>query len=76
MYKRKLLEHKSTHSVILSSIKATMHERSHETQEHAERLTFVQGIGKSMDLTQQELDVLELVATLHDIGKWALTTGS
>ncbi len=70
MYKRKLLEHKSSHSVILSSIKATMHERSHETQEHAERLTSLsKELGKKMKLTQQELDELELVATLHDIGK-------
>ena len=70
MYKRKLLEHKSSHSVILSSIKATMHEKSHETQEHAERLTYLsKELGKKMKLTQQELDELELVATLHDIGK-------
>lgn len=70
MYKRKLLEHKSSHSVILSSIKATMHEKSHETQEHAERLTSLsKELGKKMKLTQQELDELELVATLHDIGK-------
>ncbi len=70
MYKRKLLEHKSSHSVILSSIKATMHEKSHETQEHAERLTYLaKKIGTRMGLTQLELDELELVATLHDIGK-------
>lgn len=73
MYKRKLLEHKSSHSVILSSIKATMHEKSHETQEHAERLTSLsKEIGKRMKLTQQQLDELELVATLHDIGKVAI----
>ena len=70
MYKRKLLEHKSSHSVILASIKATMHEKSHETQEHAERLTHLaKEIGKRLKLSQQELDELELVATLHDIGK-------
>ncbi len=70
MYKRKLLEHKSSHSVIIASIKATMHEKSHETQEHAERLTHLsKELGKQMKLSQQELDVLELVATLHDIGK-------
>ncbi|MDD3169566.1 MAG: diguanylate cyclase [Eubacteriales bacterium] len=70
MYKRKLLEHKSSHSVILSSIKATMHEKSHETQDHADRLTYLsKELGKKMDLIEQELDVLELVATLHDIGK-------
>ena len=70
MYKRKLLEHKSSHSVILASIKATMHAKSHETQEHAERLTFLaKELGKKLNLNQQELDELELVATLHDIGK-------
>lgn len=70
MYKRKLLEHKSSHSAILSSIKATMQEKSHETQEHAERLTYLsKELGRKMRLRQQELDELELVATLHDIGK-------
>lgn len=70
MYKRKLLEHKSSHSAILSSIKATMQEKSHETQEHAERLTYLsKELGRIMKLRQQELDELELVATLHDIGK-------
>lgn len=70
MYKRKLLEHKSSHSVILSSIKATMHEKSHETQEHAERLTYLaKEIGRKLKLTQLQMDELELVAMLHDIGK-------
>ena len=70
MCKRKLLEHKSSHSVILQSIKATMHERSHETQEHAERLTNLsKELGKKLNLSQPEMDELVLVATLHDIGK-------
>lgn len=70
MYKRKLLEHKSSHSVILSSIKATLHEKSHETLEHAERLTCLsQEMGRKLKLSQQELDDLVLVSTLHDIGK-------
>jgi diguanylate cyclase (GGDEF)-like protein/PAS domain S-box-containing protein len=70
MYKRKLLEHKSSHSAILSSIKATMQEKSHETQEHAERLTYLsKELGRTMNLSEQEMDELELLATLHDIGK-------
>lgn len=70
MYKRKLLEHKSSHSVILSSIRATMHERSHETQEHAERLAFLsKKIGNQLGLPEEKLDELVLLATLHDIGK-------
>ena len=38
MYRLKLLEHKSIHSSIISSIKTTMFEKSNETEEHAERI--------------------------------------
>ena len=70
MYKRKLLEHKSSHSVILSSIKATMFEKSYETQEHAERIAGLsKKVGECLALPQEEMDELVLLATLHDIGK-------
>jgi len=70
MYQRKLLEHKSSHSAIISSIKATMIEKSNETEEHAERLVFLSRIvGSELGLSQSQLDNLELYATLHDIGK-------
>ena len=70
MYKRKLLEHRSFHSTILSSIRATMFERSQETEEHAGRLIeMTRKVGMGLNLTQVELDELELLATLHDIGK-------
>ena len=67
---RKLLEKKSSHSMIISSIKATMLEKSHETEAHAERMVVLsRNIGKTLDLSQIELDHLELLATLHDLGK-------
>ncbi|MHB1484922.1 MAG: bifunctional diguanylate cyclase/phosphohydrolase [Saccharofermentanales bacterium] len=67
---RKLLEIKSSHNAILSSIKATMIEKSHETESHAERLVFLtRPIGIALDLSQVDMDHLELLATLHDIGK-------
>lgn len=70
MYKRKLLELTSSHSDIVSSIKATMFERSHEAQEHADRLSELsQKIGIELNLSQSDLDDLALLATLHDIGK-------
>jgi HD-GYP domain-containing protein (c-di-GMP phosphodiesterase class II) len=70
MYKRKLLEHKSSYSVIITSIKATMFERSQDTEEHAKRLiALTKEIGMKLNLSQIELDELELLATLHDIGK-------
>ncbi len=70
MYKHKLLELTSSHSDIVSSIKATMFERSHETQQHADRLSEMsQKIGVLLCFSQDQLDDLELLAALHDIGK-------
>lgn len=70
MYKRKLLEHKSSHSAIISSIRTTMYERSQETEQHAERLTELsREVGIMLNLSQAKLDELQLLATLHDIGK-------
>lgn len=70
MYKRKLLEHKSTHSTIISSIKATMNETSHETEAHSERMIRLsRALGREMELSDQQMLDLELLATLHDIGK-------
>ncbi len=70
MYQRKLLESRSSHSAIISSIKATLLEKSHETKEHADRLVELsRKIGMSLGLSQIELDNLELLSLLHDIGK-------
>jgi diguanylate cyclase (GGDEF)-like protein/PAS domain S-box-containing protein len=73
MYQRKLLEKKSSHSSIISSMQATMIEKSHETEAHARRLSnMTRKIGLVMGLPQHELDQLELLAMLHDIGKVAV----
>lgn len=70
MYRRKLLEQKSLHNDYLTYIKTTMFEKSNETEEHAERLAKLsKKLGEEMGLSEDELDELELVAMLHDIGK-------
>ncbi|MGD9605584.1 MAG: HD-GYP domain-containing protein, partial [Bacilli bacterium] len=70
MYKRKLLERSSLHSSFISSITATMFEKSQETEEHAERMRILSiKVGKKLGLHQKDLDELALLATLHDIGK-------
>lgn len=70
MYRMKLLEHKSIHSSIISSIKTTMFEKSNDTEEHAERIAKLsRKLGESLGLNTEELNDLELVAMLHDIGK-------
>ncbi|MGD9887429.1 MAG: HD domain-containing phosphohydrolase, partial [Bacilli bacterium] len=70
MYKRKLLERSSLHSSFISSITATMFEKSQETEAHAERMRILSvKVGKKLGLHQKDLDELALLATLHDIGK-------
>lgn len=70
MYKRKLLERNSLHSSFVSSITATMFEKSQETEAHAERMRLLsERVGKKLGLNQKGLDELSLLATLHDIGK-------
>ncbi len=73
MYRKKLLESKSAHSSIIASIKTTMFEKSHETADHAERLVQLSNmIGVALSLNDQQLDELQLLATLHDIGKMSI----
>ena len=70
MYKRKLLEYKRTHGSIISSIKATMNETGQETEEHSERMIKLsRALGHEMNLSEQELVDLDLLSTLHDVGK-------
>lgn len=70
MNKRKLLERNSLHNSLLSSFKTTMIEKSQHTEEHAERMIRLsRKLGMEMKLTDEQLDELELLSTLHDIGK-------
>ena len=70
MHTHKLLTQKSLHSAVITSIKATLFEKSYETEEHVERMAAMAvALGKEMGLRGEELDELELAALLHDIGK-------
>lgn len=70
LYKNKILEQKSYHNAILTSIMATMNARSQETEEHAQRLVaLTRMIGNLLALPQKSMDDLQLFAMLHDIGK-------
>jgi len=70
MARRKLFDRKSHHNAVLSSIMATLFERSFETKEHAERIgEFCAIIGTRLSLSHDEIDRLKLFSILHDIGK-------
>jgi diguanylate cyclase (GGDEF)-like protein/PAS domain S-box-containing protein len=70
MYRRKLQEHKSMHSAIINSIQATLNEKSHDTEDHSLRMSELsRKLGQALDLSDNELIELDLLAALHDIGK-------
>ncbi len=70
MYRHKLLQNRSLHSSIISTMKTSLFEKSQETEAHAQRLiTLSRNVGELLTLTEEELNQLELLSTLHDIGK-------
>nr|WP_243426445.1 diguanylate cyclase [Caldicoprobacter guelmensis] len=70
MYRRKLMVNESYHNTVINTLVTTLHIKSIETQEHAERLkTYSIAIGKEMSLPHKDLDELALLAVLHDVGK-------
>ncbi len=65
-----LLNRKSSHSHIITSMLATVYEKSQETEEHSRRLGYIsRRIGELLNLSNKSLSELELLAMLHDIGK-------
>lgn len=70
MYKQKLTESRSTKSAVLKALLKTLEEKSYETEAHTRGMQEIaQLIGKQMNLPEAELSRLDLLITLHDIGK-------
>lgn len=70
VYRHKLLENKSIKSSIMYSLLNSLEEKNVETKEHAQRVSqYSLALGKILNLTRSQLDELEIVASLHDIGK-------
>jgi diguanylate cyclase (GGDEF)-like protein len=70
MYRNKLLEEKSARSATINSLSRTLHEKNSETEEHTIRIKDLSmRLGKKLGLTKEKLDELELLSSLHDIGK-------
>lgn len=70
MYRRKLLKHQSIRSTLLSTIKELLFAKNNETKQHADRmLDLAKKIGTEVGLSEADMDALELMATLHDVGK-------
>jgi len=70
MYRQKLAEDRSTKSAVLNTLLRTLGTKSFETETHIERmLEIAEKIGEKLELPESELNRLNLLITLHDIGK-------
>lgn len=64
---------RSMHTALLRTIEAMMAETSRETKGHAERLrSLCSSFGEALRLDDSSMELLDLVARLHDIGKIAV----
>lgn len=73
MYRRKLLESNSARSFSIQSLQRSLQEKSIETEEHATRLrALIARLAEAMQLPASTVDELDLLASLHDVGKIAI----
>lgn len=73
VYKQKILGSKSIRVSTLKKLKEDLNNKNIETDEHTERVTqLCEKVGKEMNLSEDLLDNLTLLARLHDIGKIAI----
>ena len=70
MYKDKLIAQKSATNKIVKSLLSSLEAKSTETKSHTKRLEALAiKLGKKIGLSNNQLNNLSLLATLHDIGK-------
>jgi len=74
MYKHKLIEKQSLHSSMITSLEKALEERNYETHEHMRRMkSLALKLGKKLNFSEEKLDELSLLSSLHDIGKIAIS---
>ncbi|UMZ72519.1 PAS domain S-box protein [Natranaerofaba carboxydovora] len=70
MYKNKLMERSSTRQDIVSALLKTLKQKSNETEDHLKRMGELSyEFGRAIGLSEEDLERLYLLATMHDIGK-------
>ena len=74
MYKDKLTKAQSAENKLVQNMLNTLAAKSQETTEHAMRMTeLAHSLGKEMGLSNEQLNNLSLLASLHDIGKTTIS---
>ena len=73
MYKKKLFESPSMRGKTIKAIISTLHEKNKREEQHSYRVSgLCKTIGKALGLPEGDIEELETVGLLHDIGKIAI----
>ncbi len=73
MYRNKLLERTYFRNTFIAMMRELLHKNCQEPEDHIDRLDSLSAaFGKAMNLSDNELEELRLLAMLHDIGKVAI----
>ncbi len=73
LYRHKTTDSQSSRNVLLASLQRILREKSYETEQHALHLeALAVSIGRRLELPEQEINKLSLIAVLHDLGKVAI----
>ena len=73
MYTKKLGEVTSSRHETIRAILNTLHVKSKREESHSLRVSLIsQKIGEALNLRREEIDLLKMMANLHDIGKIAI----
>jgi diguanylate cyclase (GGDEF)-like protein len=73
MYTRKLFEFSSHRNETIKTIIHTLHEKNPREEQHSNRVSQIcRSIGELLGMKKDELNLLEAISNLHDIGKIAI----
>ena len=73
MYSHKLFEFSSHRNETIKAIIHALHEKNPREEEHSNRVSYIcRAIGERLGMKQDDLNKLEAISHLHDIGKIAI----
>ena len=74
MYRNKLISGKNTPGSVVFSLVDSLLENGYETKEHTKRVEKMAGeLARGLGLTKSKTDELSMLASLHDLGKVAIS---
>lgn len=74
MYRKKYLESSSLRGKTINTILTALHEKNPREQQHSQKVSeYCVGLAKAIGMSTREVNQMELIGIMHDIGKIAIS---